>query len=70
MLKERNGAGALVRFEKSLMLSKALADKVRGSEGRGMMWEWGTIWGGVGYRMVAGKLSVGRGRVGSKYTVG
>jgi len=28
LLKERNGAGALVRFEKSLMLSKALADRV------------------------------------------
>jgi hypothetical protein len=28
LLKERNGAGALVRFEKALMLSKALQDRV------------------------------------------
>ncbi|KAL6752829.1 FLU chloroplast precursor, alternative spliced version s-FLP [Haematococcus lacustris] len=29
LLKERNGAAALVRFEKALMLSKALADRVQ-----------------------------------------
>lgn len=29
LLKEKNGAGAMVRFEKALMLSKALGDKVQ-----------------------------------------
>ena len=29
LLKERNGAGAMVRFEKALMLSKALRDKLQ-----------------------------------------
>lgn len=29
LLKEKNGAAAMVRFEKALMLSKALADRVR-----------------------------------------
>lgn len=33
LLKEKNGAAAMVRFEKALMLSKALADKV----GEGMV---------------------------------
>jgi hypothetical protein len=28
LLKEKNGAAAMVRFEKALMLSKALEDKV------------------------------------------
>jgi hypothetical protein len=31
LLKERNGAAAMVRFEKALMLSKALGDKVSSS---------------------------------------
>lgn len=29
-LKEANGSAAMVRFEKALMLSKAICDKVRG----------------------------------------
>jgi hypothetical protein len=30
-LKEANGSAAMVRFEKALMLSKAIGDKVRSS---------------------------------------
>jgi hypothetical protein len=29
LLKEKNGAASMVRFEKALMLSKALSDRVR-----------------------------------------
>jgi hypothetical protein len=32
-LKEANGSAAMVRFEKALMLSKAICDKVRGDKG-------------------------------------
>ena len=28
MLKEKNGSGSMIRFEKALMLSKALSDRV------------------------------------------